>query len=126
MSQENVELVLALIGDPDVDLAQLVRDDTAWAAASQAATSVPYPEFEVAVELSSARSSDRHGRDPGARTWRRTVGLLRVAAPGPNEMVLVEAAGRWRRLAASAMASVRCSGRVRLRAARGLLGARSL
>jgi ketosteroid isomerase-like protein len=47
MSQENVELVLALIGDPDLDLAQFVRDDTAWAEASQAAASLLHPEFEI-------------------------------------------------------------------------------
>jgi ketosteroid isomerase-like protein len=47
MSQENVEIVLALIGDPDVDLAQLVRDDAIWAAASQGAASVLHPDFEI-------------------------------------------------------------------------------
>jgi ketosteroid isomerase-like protein len=47
MSEESTELVLALIGDPDVDLARFVRDDTAWAAASQAVTSVLHPEFEI-------------------------------------------------------------------------------
>jgi ketosteroid isomerase-like protein len=47
MSQENVELVLALIGDPDVDLVPLVRDDAVWAAASHGAASVLHPDFEV-------------------------------------------------------------------------------
>ena len=36
MSEENVELVLALLGDPDRDLVPLVRDDAIWTAASQA------------------------------------------------------------------------------------------
>jgi ketosteroid isomerase-like protein len=47
MSQENVEIVLGLLGDADVDLARLVRDDAAWAAASQRASSVLHPDFEV-------------------------------------------------------------------------------
>jgi hypothetical protein len=34
MSQENVELVLALLGDADADLVPLVRDDAMWAAAA--------------------------------------------------------------------------------------------
>jgi ketosteroid isomerase-like protein len=47
MSQENVELVLALLGDADVDLVPLVRDDAIWAAASKSAASVLHPDFEV-------------------------------------------------------------------------------
>jgi ketosteroid isomerase-like protein len=47
VSQENVELVLALLGDADVDLVPLVRDDATWAAASQAAASVLHPDFEI-------------------------------------------------------------------------------
>jgi ketosteroid isomerase-like protein len=47
VSQENVEIVLALLGDADVDLVPLVRDDPAWAAASQGAASVLHPDFEV-------------------------------------------------------------------------------
>jgi ketosteroid isomerase-like protein len=47
VSQENVELVLALIGDPDVDLAQLVRNDAIWTATSQGAASILHPDFEI-------------------------------------------------------------------------------
>jgi ketosteroid isomerase-like protein len=47
MSQENVELVLALLGDADADLVPLVRDDAMWAAAAQDAASVLHPDFEV-------------------------------------------------------------------------------
>jgi ketosteroid isomerase-like protein len=47
MPQENVELVLAILGDADVDLVPLVRDDAIWAAASQGAASVLHPDFEV-------------------------------------------------------------------------------
>jgi ketosteroid isomerase-like protein len=47
MSQENVELVLALLGDADVDLVPLVRDDAIWAAASKGAASVLHSDFEV-------------------------------------------------------------------------------
>ncbi|MCW2688146.1 MAG: hypothetical protein JWR37_3036 [Mycobacterium sp.] len=47
MSKENVELVLAILGDADVDLVPLVRDDAIWAAASQGAASVLHPDFEV-------------------------------------------------------------------------------
>jgi ketosteroid isomerase-like protein len=47
MSQENVELVLALLGDADVDLVPLVRDDAIWAAGSKGAASALHPDFEI-------------------------------------------------------------------------------
>jgi ketosteroid isomerase-like protein len=47
VSQENVEIVLGLLGDADVDLIPLVRDDATWAAVSQGVASVLHPDFEV-------------------------------------------------------------------------------
>ena len=47
MSQENVEIVLGLLGDPDTDLVPLVRDDASWAAASQRWARALHPEFEI-------------------------------------------------------------------------------
>ena|SRR5690242_4490937 len=47
MSQENVEIALSLVGDADVDLIPLVRDDDMWAAAAAGAASVIHPEFEI-------------------------------------------------------------------------------
>jgi ketosteroid isomerase-like protein len=47
MSQENVELVLALMPGADVDLIPLVRDDDMWAAAAEGAAGVIHPEFQI-------------------------------------------------------------------------------
>ncbi|HTQ68862.1 MAG TPA: nuclear transport factor 2 family protein [Solirubrobacteraceae bacterium] len=47
MSQENVEVALALIGDADVDLVPLVRDDASWAAAAQGVVAILHPDFEI-------------------------------------------------------------------------------
>ena len=48
MSQENVQLVLGLLGDADGDLIPLVRDDARWAAASQGVVaSLLHPDFEI-------------------------------------------------------------------------------
>src|SRR5271154_5206688 len=46
MSQENVDLVLALTPAPDVDLAQLFRDDDVWAAAVEAMAPFFHRDFE--------------------------------------------------------------------------------
>jgi ketosteroid isomerase-like protein len=51
MSQENVELVMALQPAPDVDLAQLFRDDDMTAALFEAVTAVFHPDFECAHHL---------------------------------------------------------------------------
>jgi ketosteroid isomerase-like protein len=48
MSEENVELVLALMPGADVvDLIPLVRDDDMWAVAAEGAAGVIHPEFEI-------------------------------------------------------------------------------
>jgi hypothetical protein len=50
MSQENVELVRALIPSPDTDVASLFRDESLFEATSEALAPVLHPDFEsVAV-----------------------------------------------------------------------------
>jgi ketosteroid isomerase-like protein len=46
MSQENVELVLGLHSAPDVDLAQIFRDDLMWAASVEVMASSFHADFE--------------------------------------------------------------------------------
>ena len=46
MSQENVDLVLSVQPTGDVDLAELHRDDEAWAAWMEVLARHAYPEFE--------------------------------------------------------------------------------
>jgi ketosteroid isomerase-like protein len=47
MSQENVALVLGLLGDPDTDVVPLVRDDAIWSEAAQRWAPALHPEFEI-------------------------------------------------------------------------------
>jgi limonene-1,2-epoxide hydrolase len=46
VSQENVEIVRALLPGPDVDLVPLFRDDDMWAAANPVIKPLLHPEFE--------------------------------------------------------------------------------
>jgi ketosteroid isomerase-like protein len=46
MSQENVDLVLSLLPPPDVDVAQLFRDDDIWAASRTAFDPIVHQDFE--------------------------------------------------------------------------------
>ena len=48
MSQENVEIVRALLPGPDVDLVPLFRDDDMWAAANPVIAPLLHPQFECA------------------------------------------------------------------------------
>jgi ketosteroid isomerase-like protein len=48
VSQENVEIVRALLPGPDVDLVPLFRDDEMWAAANPVIARLLHPEFECA------------------------------------------------------------------------------
>ncbi len=47
MSQENVDVVEALLPNGDVDLVSLIRDDDAWAVASEAVAPLLHPDFEI-------------------------------------------------------------------------------
>jgi ketosteroid isomerase-like protein len=49
MSQENVELVVGLQPAPDVDVAQLFRDDMLWSATCAVLDPVFKPDFECVV-----------------------------------------------------------------------------
>jgi ketosteroid isomerase-like protein len=46
MSQENVEMVLSLYEAPDVDYAQLVRDDSLWNGQAEALAPLVHADFE--------------------------------------------------------------------------------
>jgi ketosteroid isomerase-like protein len=49
MSRENVELALAWQPDPDANIAELIRDDLSWAAASSAMAAAVSEDFEVRI-----------------------------------------------------------------------------
>lgn len=49
MSQENVELVMGLHLAPDVDFAELIRDDERWTAASAFASQFVHPDAEYVL-----------------------------------------------------------------------------
>jgi hypothetical protein len=51
MSQENVEVIRRLLPGPEVDIAQAVRDDDMWAAASQAWAAVTHPGFAIMIQV---------------------------------------------------------------------------
>jgi ketosteroid isomerase-like protein len=51
VSQENVEVVLALMPDPAADIAPLFRDDEMWAAVVDAFASLLHPNFECDASL---------------------------------------------------------------------------
>ena len=66
MSQENLELVRRVTPGPEVDVAALVRDDSAFASFVEAARSLFHRDFEAVVV--SALQSDSHAGLPGLRT----------------------------------------------------------
>jgi ketosteroid isomerase-like protein len=47
VSRENVDLVLAVAAAPDVDWAQVFRDDEAWATAAEVAAPFVHPDVET-------------------------------------------------------------------------------
>lgn len=86
MSRENVELVLALQPAPDVDVAQMFREDRVWAAASAASSSITAADFD-AVFWDSLRGETRY---PGADGLREM--WLDWTAPWASYRVEVEKA----------------------------------
>jgi ketosteroid isomerase-like protein len=67
MSQENVELVRGLQPAPDVDIAELLRDDDIWAALSQAVAPFAHADFECALRSIDSEPTTYTGLD-GLRT----------------------------------------------------------
>ncbi len=51
MSQQNIELLLAISPGRDVDLTRLFRDESRWATFVEAAAPFYHPEFETAVNV---------------------------------------------------------------------------
>jgi ketosteroid isomerase-like protein len=69
MSQENVDLVLALQPGPGVDLVPRIRDDDASAAWQEAVTPYFHPDFECAHRLLGAQRT-YFGMDGLRESWR--------------------------------------------------------
>lgn len=57
MSRENVELVKALLPDPDTDLARLFRDESAFAAAAEGMGHLFHPDLESVPAYRGAEST---------------------------------------------------------------------
>src|ERR1017187_6017843 len=72
MSQENVDLVLALQVGPDVDLVPLVRDDAVFATWAEAAAQHFHPDFECAHRLLGVERTYT-GLDGLSESWRDWV-----------------------------------------------------
>jgi ketosteroid isomerase-like protein len=72
MSQENVELVLALQVGPDVDLVPLVRDDAVFATWAEAVAQHFHPDFECAHRLLGVERTYT-GLDGLSESWRDWV-----------------------------------------------------
>jgi ketosteroid isomerase-like protein len=51
MSQENLELVLSLYEAPDVDYAQVVRDDSLWSGQAEALAPIFHTDFECVTYI---------------------------------------------------------------------------
>jgi ketosteroid isomerase-like protein len=73
MSQENVEVIRRLLPGPDVDVAQALRDDDLWAAASKAWAAVVHPDFECVLDWEAQRSN-YVGVDGIREAWLEWVG----------------------------------------------------
>jgi ketosteroid isomerase-like protein len=69
VSQENVELVRSLQPAPDVDIAQLVRDDNINARWVEAVTSVFHPDFECVMMLRIEGPATYAGLDGLRDAW---------------------------------------------------------
>jgi hypothetical protein len=69
MSQENVELVLGVIPPPEVDLAELVRDDEQWAQLAEAIGPFFHPDFECVGRLVGNSSYRQSGLNAFRAFW---------------------------------------------------------
>jgi len=85
MSQENVEIVLAMQPSPDADIAALLRDDKQWKAAANAAAPLIHPNFECTLPLFGKAES--HAGMDGLR-----VAWLDWTAPWATYRTVVEEA----------------------------------
>jgi SnoaL-like domain len=70
MSQENVDLVLAVIPPSEVDLAQLVRDDELWAHLAAAIDPFFHPDFRCVGRMVGNSSYGESGLDAFRAFWR--------------------------------------------------------
>jgi hypothetical protein len=70
MSQKNVELVLGVIPPPEVDLAQLVRDDELWAQLAEAIGPFFHPSFTCVGRLVGESSYGESGLNAFRAFWR--------------------------------------------------------
>ena len=69
MSQENVELVRLVQPAPDVDLAQLFRDDDIWAETSEGLSNLFHPDFKCVQSWIGAEPTTYPGVDGLREAW---------------------------------------------------------
>ena len=69
MSQENVEMVRLLQPAPDVDLAQLFRNDDVWAATLEGLSYLLHPDFECVQSWIGAEPTNYPGVDGLREAW---------------------------------------------------------
>jgi ketosteroid isomerase-like protein len=67
MSQENVEMVLSLFEAPDVDYAQLYRDDSLWS--GQAEALAPFVHADLECVMYAFGSEERYAGLDGLRAF---------------------------------------------------------
>jgi ketosteroid isomerase-like protein len=103
VSAENVELVVGLFPAPDVDLAQLVRDENRWTAWTEANAPFLHPDFEtVWPGLPNGKTYTGTGPVGSRDIWREWVApwtTYRVETEdvidlGERVLLLVHAFGR--------------------------------
>jgi ketosteroid isomerase-like protein len=69
MSKQNVELVLGLQVAPDVDIAELFRNDEVWAASSEAVGALVHPDFACVQRWLDSEPTTYPGLDGLRITW---------------------------------------------------------
>jgi ketosteroid isomerase-like protein len=69
VSQKNVELVRRFLPAPDVDLAQLFRDDAIWAATSEGLSDLVHPDFKCLQSWIGAEPTTYPGPDGLRDAW---------------------------------------------------------
>ena len=69
MSRENVEVVRAVQPAPDVDLAQLFRDDDSWVAILESLSHLVHPDFHCVQSWIGAEPSTYAGVDGLRDAW---------------------------------------------------------
>ena len=101
MSEENVELVSALLPEPEVDLVEIFRDDDAWANLTEAFAPIFHDDLETGMVGVGAQSRN-FGVDGFRQTWLEWVApwesyraeITRVIDCGDDVLVITDDYGR--------------------------------